>query len=133
MTTTAAAHPVAAPLAMMFAINDDLVRRALDGLAPHELWHRPTERSNPPLWIAGHAVQTRASVLRILGEPFDTGWGDLFDRGAALQDEAAYPSREQIQGVARDVSARLAATLASLDEDQLSEPASGIQLPRAKT
>ena len=132
-TTTTTCHPVAAPLAMMFTINDGLVSRALDGLAPHELWHRPNSRNNPILWVAGHAVQTRAFVLKMLGEPFDTGWGDLFSRGSALREESAYPSREQIQEVAHEVNRRLHAAIAALDESQLAKPASGPELPGAKT
>jgi uncharacterized damage-inducible protein DinB len=132
-TTIPTCNAVAAPLAMIFAINNDLMSRALEGLAPHELWHRPTENNNPILWVAGHAVQTRTSVLRMLGEPFDTGWGDVFSRGSALHEQAAYPSREQIQEVAREVNRRLAARLAALDESQLSKPAGGPARPGAKT
>ena len=40
--TTATSTAVVAPLAMIFAVNDDLVSRALDGITPQELWHAPT-------------------------------------------------------------------------------------------
>ena len=71
--TTATSSAVVAPLAMIFAVNDDLVSRALDGLKPEELWHAPTDQNNAMLWIAGHVVQTRATVLKLLGEAVDTG------------------------------------------------------------
>jgi len=132
-TTTPSGTAVAAPLAMIFAINNDLISRALEGLAPDQLWLRPTEQNNPILWIAGHAVQTRASVLQMLGEPFDTGWGDAFRRGAKLHEAAVYPSRDQIQEVGREVNQRLAAKLAALDADDLAKPATGPALPRAQT
>ena len=84
--TTATTSAMAAPVAMIFAINDDLVFRALEGLTHAELWHAPTDRNNPMLWVAGHVVQTRAVVLQLLGEPVETGWGDVFDRGATIGD-----------------------------------------------
>ena len=81
--TTAITSVVAAPIAMIFSFNDDLVLRALEGLTQDELWKAPTDRNNAMLWVAGHVVQTRAMVLQLLGEQMDTGWGKLFDR--ALQ------------------------------------------------
>src|SRR5262249_40603434 len=108
---------------------------ALNGLSPEELWKAPTDRNNALLWIAGHVVQTRAMVLRILGEPVDTGWGKLFDRGApaASTDEAMrYPSGSEIERAMREISPRLHAKLASLDDRYLAGPAT-MQLPGAKT
>src|SRR5262245_61288903 len=119
MTTTAAPHPIAAPLYMTFSTNDSLLTRALDGVAEADLWRRPLPNTNPMLWIAGHVVQTRAFALKVLGEPFDTGWGDLFYRGAKLQDQGRYPTPAVVERVARDVSRRLLACLASCDERQL--------------
>ena len=69
---TAMTSLVAAPIAMIFSFNDDLVLRALEGLTQDELWKAPTDRNNSMLWVAGHVVQTRAMVLQLLGEPVDT-------------------------------------------------------------
>ena len=66
--TTATTSAVAAPIAMIFSVNDDLVFRALDGLTREQLWQAPTDRNNAMLWIAGHVVQTRAMVLKLLGD-----------------------------------------------------------------
>jgi hypothetical protein len=130
--TPATTSAAAAPVAMIFAINDDLVFRALEGLTHSELWRTPTDRNNPMLWVAGHVVQTRAVVLQLLGEPVETGWGDVFDRGATIGDADRYPSGDEIERVMREVSPRLHAKLASLDDESLGRPAS-MALPRAKT
>jgi uncharacterized damage-inducible protein DinB len=133
--TTTSASAVAAPIAMIFSINEDLALRALDGLSSEELWKTPTERSNPMLWIAGHLVQTRAMLLGVLGEPVNTGWGNVFDRGAAaLSRDSAdrYPSRDEIVRVMRDLIPRLQSRLTSLDDASLARPAT-MQLPGAKT
>jgi hypothetical protein len=132
MTATATCHAIAAPIAMIFAVNDDLVFRALDGLTHEELCETPTDHSNPMFWVAGHVVQTRAQLLQQLGESVETGWGDIFNRGAALGETARYPSRDEIERVMRDVGPRLQAKLATLDEHQLARPAS-VKLPGAKT
>lgn len=128
--TTATKSATTAPLAMIFAFNDDVVFRALEGLTPSQLWQRPTERNNPMAWVAGHVVQTRALVLGLLEEPFETGWGNIFDRGA-ISNSDRYPSRDEIERVMRDVSPRLHSKLASLDDGSLARP-SGM-LPFAKT
>jgi uncharacterized damage-inducible protein DinB len=130
--TTATTSAVAAPIAMIFSVNDDLVFRALEGLTHEQLWQAPTDRNNAMLWIAGHVVQTRAMVLKMLGEPVDTGWGAVFDRGATIGDADQYPSRDEIERVMRDVSPRLQAKLAALDDEQLAGPAT-MPLPSAKT
>jgi uncharacterized damage-inducible protein DinB len=130
--TTATTSAVAAPIAMIFSVNDDLVRRALDGLTHEELWQAPTDRNNAMLWIAGHVAQTRATVLRLLGEPVDTGWGSVFDRGAVIGEADRYPSRDEIERMMGEISPRLQAKLASLDDAHLGRPAT-MQLPGAKT
>jgi hypothetical protein len=42
--TTTTTTAVAAPMAMIFSTNDDLVLRALDGLTHEELWQALHER-----------------------------------------------------------------------------------------
>ena len=132
MTSTQTLCAVAAPIATIFAINDGFVLQALDGLTDEELWRAPTERNNAILWIAGHVVQTRAMVLQVLGESVDTGWGNLFDRGATVGDAQGYPSGNEIQRVMRNVSPQLNAKFATLKDEYLARPAT-MQLPATKT
>ena len=130
--TTATKSPVIAPIAMTFLFNDDLAFRALDGLSQEELSRAPTHRNNAMLWVAGHFVQTRVLVLGQLGEPFDTGWGDLFERGAKVNDAKQYPGREEIERVLHEVASRLQAKLASLEDEYLAGPQT-MELPHATT
>jgi uncharacterized damage-inducible protein DinB len=130
--TTATASAATRPIAMIFAFNEGFVPRALDGLTPEELWRRPSDHNNPMLWVAGHVVQTRAMILGLLGERVDTGWGQLFNRGAAISDTTDYPGREAIEQVMRDVSPRLRAKLAALDDGFLARPAT-IGVPGTST
>jgi hypothetical protein len=133
--TTVTASAVAAPMATIFAINDAFVFRALEGLTQEELWTAPTQRNNALLWIAGHVVHTRATLLQLLGEPAETGWGPIFDRGAPAAspaDVSRYPSRGDIERVMREITPRLHAKLASLDDAYLAGPAR-LQVPGTKT
>ena len=61
-----------APLEVIFRINDDLLARAVDGIRDDQLWHRPTDKNNSILWIVGHIAQTRAIMLGLIGQPFET-------------------------------------------------------------
>jgi len=126
-------HPAVAPLALIFSVNDGLVARSFEKVTDEELWRRPTDKNNPMLWIFGHIVNTRAAMLKMFGESFDTGWGDLFDRGAGLHDATRYPTRETIQSVAREVNTRLYAKLAALTDGELASPAPRSPVPAVKT
>src|SRR5262245_15035480 len=126
--TAATCSAVATPIAMIFATNDDLALRALDGLTPQQLWQAPTDRNNAMLWVAGQLVHTRAQLLGLLGESFDTGWGDRFNRGASVGDPAGYPACADIERAMRDVSRRLHAKLAALTDAELAQP-SAVAIP----
>jgi hypothetical protein len=117
---------------MTFLINDDLALPSLAGLTEEELWRAPTDRNNAMLWVAGHLVQTRAMVLGLVGEPVDTGWGDLFERGATVSEAKRYPERGEIERVMQDIASRIQAKLATLDDEYLAGPAT-MQLPHATT
>jgi uncharacterized damage-inducible protein DinB len=114
-------------------MNDSLALRSFDKITDEEAWRRPTDRSNPMQWILGHMVATRAQMLKMFGEPFDTGWGDLFARGASLGSEAGYPSRESMQAVSRDVNTRLYAKLGTLTDADLARPAPLKPTPAVQT
>jgi uncharacterized protein YndB with AHSA1/START domain/uncharacterized damage-inducible protein DinB len=126
-------HPAVAPLALIFSVNDSLASRTFEKMADEDLWRRPTERSNPMLWIFGHMVNTRAQMLKMFGEPFDTGWGDVFDRGASLGDAARYPTRETVQAVSHNVNSQLYAKLGALTDAELAKPATRAPTPAVQT
>jgi uncharacterized damage-inducible protein DinB len=131
MTTTL--HPVAGPLGVIFTVNNGFIDRSIEGLTEDELWHRPSEHTNPMYWLLGHIVHTRGALLRILGEDYRTGWGDKFQRGASLRGRGDYPSLAEIERVRAETTARLAAKLATMGEAELAREATGHQLPASKT
>ena len=139
MTTTtgspapATYHPSIAPLAFILATNDSLAERSFQDVPEGDLWTRPTPHSNPMLWIFGHMVNTRVSLLKLLGGDFDPGWGDVFARGAALHDATGYPDRGTVSAVSREVNARLYAALGTLTDADVARPATRAFTPAVKT
>jgi hypothetical protein len=117
---------------MIFSFNDNFLLRALDGLTQEELWRAPTIHNNPMLWVAGHIAQTRATVVRMLGEHFETGWGNFFDRGTKVEDAKQYPSGAEVARITSEVSSRLRTALTTLKDERLSGPAS-LHIPGIKT
>jgi hypothetical protein len=111
---------VFAPIVSIFRIDDDLLSGALSGLSSEQLWHRLTDKTNPMLWLVGHLAQTRADMLALTGNPFDTGWAGLFSRGSSIGNPEKYPSIEEIQRVLSQINQKFYATLESPNEGQLS-------------
>jgi uncharacterized damage-inducible protein DinB len=126
--------PAAAPLAFVFATTTALLVRAFEGLSDDQLWARPTPQNNPMLWLAGHIVHVRAGMLRMLGETVETGWGEAFARGAALDDRSKYPPKADVLRTHAEVAARIMARLATLTAEDLSrEATAGPKPPGVKT
>lgn len=131
MTTTH--NPVTAPLVTIFNANNDLITRALDGLSEDDLRRRLSDHSNSMFWVLGHIVHTRGGLLRLLGEDYRTGWGDVFRRGASELDRQEYPTLSSIERVREEIIGRVRARLASVEDDQLSKPAPTSPAPNVET
>lgn len=121
MSTEAVA--AAAPLALIFGANTALLVKAFDGVDDDQLWHRPSQQNNPILWIAGHMVGTRALMVQLLGESCDTGWGQVFARGAVVGEERTYPSRADVLRVHAEVAAKVQSKLLALTAAALAREA----------
>ena len=131
--TTATAGRMAAPIALQYRTSEYLFAKALDGISEADLFRRPTPATNPILWIAGHMADTRVLALRALHESFDLNWGDCFQRGCELRAAASYPSIAEIAEAMKEIGARLYPLLASIEDEQLAQPATGVGVPRAVT
>jgi uncharacterized damage-inducible protein DinB len=122
------ASAAVAPLAFIFDTNDALIRRTLKDLPPEAGWQQPGDGGNSIMWILGHITQTRAGLLAILGEPVETGWGNLFKRGAERQDPRVYPRPDAIKQMGAELTARLRDTLRTIGDDQLATPVTQVKV-----
>jgi uncharacterized damage-inducible protein DinB len=107
----------------MFKTNTDLMTRATEAIPPEHWFQKPGNYSNHLMWVAGHLIGSRGSVLRALGAEWSTPWGSLFARGAKETAQDQYPSVEDIRKYWVEVSERLAAAVASAPADVLAKPA----------
>lgn len=122
---TSTASPVLGPLLLIFGISERLLARAIGDLSDADFVQRPDAKTNAVAWVAAHAVEYRARMLSVLGTPFDSGWGGRFERGADTSGDVAYPSRDEVTRTAAAVNAQVHATLSTLTDAALAEPAKG--------
>lgn len=116
-----------------FRSNEHFFAKALDGIQEADLWRCPAEHVNPMLWLAGHVADTRAVVLKVMGEDYQLPWADQFRRGSHLGNPTQYPSLLEVKSVMAETSSHINAMLPLIDDERLCRPASGIGIPRAET
>lgn len=119
-------------VSLIFKLNNEMVVRSLDGLSDEECWQRPAG-GNPLAWLLGHATVSRAHLLGKLGHKYDAGLGSLFDRGATLAEQAAYPARAVLEAAWKETRGRMREAFGGLADAALSAPPSGKPLPGVKT
>jgi hypothetical protein len=110
-------------MSSLFHTNDQLFHRALDGIDREHLLQRPHDGSNPLIWIAGHAMTSRASLTKMLGEKVENPWTELFKRGATIDSNVSYPDIQEIVSLWEDVTEKLMTRLKALTDEELAQPA----------
>ncbi|HJX89557.1 MAG TPA: DinB family protein [Pyrinomonadaceae bacterium] len=111
-----------ATIVPLFRASDSLFHRALDGVKTEDLLRRPHDGSNPLIWVAGHAMTSRASLTRMTGEKIENPWSDTFARGVTVDAKVSYPEVADIISVWDAVTQKLMARLEVLDDDELLKP-----------
>jgi hypothetical protein len=109
-------------ISSLFHTNDVLFHRALDGIDREHLLQRPHDGSNPLIWIAGHAMTSRCSLTKMIGEDVENPWSELFKRGATIDSNISYPEIQEIVSLWEGITEKLMARLKSLTDEELSKP-----------
>lgn len=112
---------IAAPV-QLFALNDALIPRSIDGLTQEELTRAPGDGSNPALWLLGHITTSRSGLAAMLGVDRDRYRADLFGRGQESVP-GDWPPLEEILNAFREATAQLRERFDALDGDALAAPA----------
>lgn len=103
--------------------NEYVLDKALPSITPEESLRQPGPQSNHALWILGHLIYCRNSVLRFLGQPLlSYSWLPLFNRGAKLQDPSAYPAWNELNEAWQQVTPALHKALDEVTEETLDRP-----------
>ena len=107
--------------AYSFKMNNEGMKKAVEGLTDEEWLRRPSETSNHLLWIVCHMIWARGNTLGFLGSPWSKPWWPLFGRGAKLTNSADYPTPEEAVQAFGEVSALLETALSEVSEAALAE------------
>ncbi len=106
----------------LFAVGDNLIPKAVEGLSRADLLARPGADSNPMVWLWGHLTNSRCGLLEMLGVEHPRFHPVLFGLGSEIPDGDVYPSAEAIQTAWDDATAKLNARFAAITADALSQP-----------
>jgi hypothetical protein len=114
--------PAISMIVPLFRATDQLFHSALEGIAREDLLRRPHDGSNPMIWVAGHAMTSRASLTRIVGERVENPWSETFARGATVDSAVSYPEASEIIALWDTVTEKLMPRLGQLTDEELSKP-----------
>ena len=103
----------------LFAVSEQLVAMATDGLTREEALRSPEGGPNPIIWTFGHITNTRHAILSMLGQPQEVQWKQLFGKGAQVRPDTDYPAIEEIQVAWDEVSPKLRERLATVTAEEL--------------
>ena len=108
-----------------FNFNEHVLGKVLSAVTPEESLRRPSEKSNHALWVFGHILYCRLSVLRFLGaeQDFRPEWLPLFNRGAKPVEASAYPSWNELLSAWQQITPNLHKALEDVTEETLDQPA----------
>lgn len=115
---------VIAAVVPLFRASDQLFHRVLEGIKREDLLRRPHDASNPLIWIAGHAMTSRATLTKMIGELVENQWSDIFARGSRVDSTTTYPEISEIVLLWDRVTERLMARLELLGDEELAKPTS---------
>jgi len=106
----------------LFKYNTGYLAKHLTSIDKSRLFIRPEQRHNPIIWILGHIVVSRASLLEILGE--EIGLEDMrhyFSSGTKpVNDPSEYPHFDEIMGLLGKLGTRLVRHISEGGENLLS-------------
>lgn len=87
--------------AYIYRGNSGWLAKSLEPMSDEEWKRRPSETSNPVVWIVGHLIWTRSRGLNLMGVEWSRPWLKLFARGAELVDSDQYPSPRNSRRIGR--------------------------------
>lgn len=96
-------------LSDLFKYNTGYLAKHLNNIEKSKLFIRPEGRHNPIIWILGHIVVSRGSILEILGdEPDLIKLSRYFSSGTEpLNSASGYPHVDEIMGQLGKLGTRL--------------------------
>lgn len=100
-------------------LNTRLFLTSLEGVGDDVARRRPGESSNNMMFIALHVLDARSFLARYVGLDFQHPFTELEDVRSVDEMEGRYPELEEVRGVWRELSGRLAARFVDLTDEDL--------------
>jgi uncharacterized damage-inducible protein DinB len=114
----------AAALKTQFDLQTRLFNNVLSGISDEDSNDRPSDSANNMKWVAGHLLNTRASLLtQLTGGTPDASYAGQFGRGVSFDPNATYPPIEEIAAKWKETAAAISNGLAHLPEEVLDSKA----------
>ena len=112
---------------LVFRTSHQLLHKTLAGLTQEQAMERRGD-ANPILWIAAHAVATRANFARAIGGTSDVPWAKQFPRGGSVNDVTVWPELDDVRARWDEVHPAFMAHLETITSAQLAaeSPAPGL-------
>ncbi len=93
----------------LFRYNTGYLIKHLTSIDKSRLFIRPNQRHNPIIWIIGHIVVSRGSIVELLGdEPNIANYSKYFASGTKpLNDPSEYPHIDEVMGMMGKLGTKL--------------------------
>ena len=106
-------------IAELYDVSGRLALKALNEMKPDDLAARPLDKANSFQWVFGHITASRYGLAQTLGLEEKVSWEKLYEFGAELQDQTAYPSIDEIKAALDHITKKLKQRFESITEQEL--------------
>lgn len=110
------------PIVGLLDISTNLYVKALAGVGRDAFVARPSPSTNSLVWIAGHLLQSRVRLRRMVGEEPEMPWPDIFGPSGPLADPTRYPTSKALVERWRRETESLVRRLEALGPAELAQP-----------
>jgi uncharacterized damage-inducible protein DinB len=115
---------VVAAAADNYRFNSEFLTNSVKDLSAEDWFKRPAANLNHIAWIVGHVVWARQLLIQRLGAQWEQPGLDVFARGVKLQEDSAYPSREELLKALEESHTALAGALDRVPAELLAKEVS---------
>jgi uncharacterized damage-inducible protein DinB len=106
----------------MFKNNTGLVTRATEGIPAEQWLMKPGDCSNDLLWVVGHLIWARTSLLKTIGSEMAIPWTPKFARGVPAGKAEDLPSCDEVRKAWLEVSDKVGTSLPAVPQETLDKP-----------
>jgi uncharacterized damage-inducible protein DinB len=103
----------------LYNVNQALTMKALGDAKDTDLNDRPHDKANSFAWTFGHITASRFGLAQAFGLNVEFDPNKLYERGAEITDQSAYPTVDEIKTAFDDISEKLQTLFEGLNDADL--------------